>query len=627
MNLRLKLTLLFLLLSMVPVAIVGYLGFDRGRQSLERETRDRLGATSIVKEALFDRWIEAHKDSLRQTALSTSVAELSLTLSNHDLLDAEFVAAQSSLINDHLAPVVERGEAFLELFAIRPGDGVIVASTGPDAAGTLVGEAPFFTEGKGETYVQGADLSPRGKGPSIMIGTPVRAPDSTLAAVLAARIDLANFLSGIVIPGSGLREREKTFLVSDSGFVVTRPGFDEGFAAGLPGDTFATQRCVAGRSGVDIYDNQLGERVIGAYRWMSDWGLCNLTEVSQDVAFAPVNALRNLVVGIGFALALIVTVLGVLFSRTIIGPLNQLVRGTVEIGSGNLAYRMPGWRSRDEIGDLARAFNQMTTNLRSITTSRNQLDKEVAERKRAEAALAIQAEELSRSNRELEQFAYVASHDLQEPLRMVSSYMQLLQRRYKEKLDQDADEFIEFAVDGATRMQALIQDLLALSRVGSMGEPLTPIDPVASFDNATTNLQVAIQESDALVTRGDLPEIMGDETQLVQLFQNLIGNPLKFRSDRQPEIRVDAERKDSEWVFSVRDNGVGFDPKYAERIFGIFQRLHKRSEFPGTGIGLAICQRIVERHAGRIWAESEPGVGSTFYFTMPAIPTGEDGQS
>lgn len=243
--------------------------------------------------------------------------------------------------------------------------------------------------------------------------------------------------------------------------------------------------------------------------------------------------------------------------------------------------------------------------------------RDVTERRNAEERLKQIMAELARSNTELEQFAYVASHDLQEPLRMVASYTQLLARRYKGKLDADADEFIGYAVDGATRMQQLISDLLAYSRVGTKGKQFEPTDCEEIFNRAVANLGMAIEENGAVVTHEPLPTVMADATQMVQLFQNLIGNSIKFHSDERPEVHVRAERNGTEWIFSVRDNGIGIDPKYHERIFAIFQRLHRRDEYPGTGIGLTICKRIVERHKGRIWVESQPGQGATFYFTIP----------
>jgi len=227
--------------------------------------------------------------------------------------------------------------------------------------------------------------------------------------------------------------------------------------------------------------------------------------------------------------------------------------------------------------------------------------------------------ELARSNAELEQFAYIASHDLLEPLRMVSGFTQLLAKRYKGKLDKDANDFISYIVDGATRMQKMIDDLLEYSRVGRRGKPFERTDLEAVLNQTLTNLKVSIEQNNAAVTHDPLPAVMADATQMVQLFQNLISNAIKFRkTDEPPRIRILAERKGDEWIFSVRDNGIGIAPEFMGRLFQVFARGHAASEYPGTGIGLAICKRIVERHGGRIWAESEPGKGSTFYFTIPA---------
>ena len=309
-----------------------------------------------------------------------------------------------------------------------------------------------------------------------------------------------------------------------------------------------------------------GNAVVTGYAWTRgyanfpgfDWLV--LFRLDRDQVYAPIDRLIWMVGGIGLLVILPLTGYGIWVS----------------------------WELGREKNDLVEA--------------RQKLEESVAE--------------LGRSNADLQQFAYVASHDLQEPLRMVSSYTQLIARRYKGKLDADADEFIAFAVDGANRMQRLIQDLLAYSRVNTTGRQFEPTAMETVLKAALSNLTNAVKESQAVITHDPLPAVMGDDKQLAQLFQNLLSNAVKFGGAQPPRIHISAKQTDGEWLFSVRDHGIGLDPQYADRIFVIFQRLHTREEYPGTGIGLAICKKIVERHGGRIWVESELGKGATFYFTL-----------
>ena len=250
---------------------------------------------------------------------------------------------------------------------------------------------------------------------------------------------------------------------------------------------------------------------------------------------------------------------------------------------------------------------------------------DISDYKRAEQ-LARSSEALERSNKELEQFAYVASHDLQEPLRMISSYVQLLKRRYADNLDSNANEFIGYAVDGAERMKILIRDLLAFSRIGTKGEEFKITSTKTILEEIITNLEISIKENNVVITNDPLPDLVVDRTQITQLFQNLISNAIKYRGDESPKIRIEVQDKYNEWLFSFKDNGIGIDPKYADQIFVIFQRLHGKGEYSGTGIGLSIAKRIVERHGGQIWVESEPGKGSAFKFTIPKHKSDEVNQ-
>lgn len=305
----------------------------------------------------------------------------------------------------------------------------------------------------------------------------------------------------------------------------------------------------------------------------------------------------------GLLFAAIAVLAGILFAwfmaRGLTRDISTLVHTAEGIRQGRRDQRAELDRP-DELGQLAADFNLMLDNL--------------TERERR---LQAKTEELSRSNAELERFAYVASHDLQEPLRMVGSYVQLLARRYQGKLDADADDFIHYAVDGATRMQQLINDLLAYSRVGTRGGEILPTDSNRVLDSALFNLGHAIEASGARIEREGLPTLPADASQLTQVLQNLIGNALKFKGEAAPEIHISARDEGEFWRFSVRDNGIGIDPAQSERVFQIFQRLHTREEYPGTGIGLSICKRIVERHGGQIGVLSAPGAGAEFWFTLP----------
>jgi len=277
------------------------------------------------------------------------------------------------------------------------------------------------------------------------------------------------------------------------------------------------------------------------------------------------------------------------------------------------------YRQRTKNGDYRWISNHMSIikDVEGKPLYRNGNIRDVTELKNAEIELNNTLKELKRSNRELEQFAYVASHDLQEPLRMISSFTQLLERKYKDVLDTEALEYINFTVDGAKRMQLLINDLLAFSRVNTKGDKFKEVDLEKVIDEVLFNLEITIEETKAIITKDTLPMICADHGQIVQLFQNILGNALKYRSQETPKIQISAREIDEEWLFSVEDNGIGIEQQYSEQIFQIFRRLHTNDEYEGTGIGLAISKKIIQRHGGRIWVESEIGKCSTFYFTIP----------
>jgi signal transduction histidine kinase len=339
---------------------------------------------------------------------------------------------------------------------------------------------------------------------------------------------------------------------------------------------------------------------------------------TSSARFALVMTAASLLFGI---------ILSVFITRSITTPISEMKKKTRDIASGIFEDNL-NLTSPPEIGELASAFNSMVG---SLADARNQLKgreqelyeanarltQEIAEVKRAKEELRQLAAELERSNTDLQQFAYVASHDLQQPLQVIAGFIELLAKRSKGKLDERANEYIASTIDGVNRMSTLIKGLLEYARVDTQGKTFENTDCASSLGEALSILKKVVEESGARVTYDSLPTLKADAVQLTSLFQNLIGNAIKFRGDSPPEIHVSAVRKGDEQVFSVRDNGIGIDQNSAGKIFEVFKRLPTRKEYEGSGIGLAICKKIVERHGGRIWVESEPAKGSTFYFTIP----------
>ncbi len=325
------------------------------------------------------------------------------------------------------------------------------------------------------------------------------------------------------------------------------------------------------------------------------------------------RAVDTTLIFIAVALLLLIGAIATVLRAAAIGPLTRLAREARQVAAGDFGHEVTTAGPR-EAADLALDVNRM----------RERILSELSAVQAANAALQARARDLERSNSELEQFAYVASHDLQEPLRKVASFCQLLQRRYIGQLDARADQYIEFAVDGAKRMQVLIDDLLAFSRVGRVDREAALISCASALSAARVNLAAEIRKSGAIIETDELPVVRAEFSLITSLFQNLVGNAIKFRGEKPPHITVSVRRLDPFWEFCVADNGIGIEPEYAERIFVIFQRLHDRSSYSGTGIGLAMCRKIVEYYGGKIWLETTAGEGATFCFTLPIPPVDKE---
>lgn len=610
MKLTPKLTLVFILFATALLSVVGVLAYQSGRDSLRLATISELSATAIEKQSALNQWVEDKRKGIILLAVDPSTIE-SVT----DLVAAvpgspEALVAHKRFIAE-IQPRVSEG-VFISVILMDPRSGEVIAATNPEEVGKFQEDREFFIRGRVAPFVQNVYYFITLQGPAMTASAPMMAKDGRLMAVIAGHINLEE-MNDIVQRRSGLHETDDAFLVNTSNLFITQPSLVEDPAVLQIGvHTEAVNRCLSRTSGtIDALDYR-GVPSIVTYRWMPEHELCLIVQLDQSEAYNPARAFGKtmfIISGLGLVVAI---ALAVVLSRTITQPILALQTGAACFGSGQLDTKLPE-TSRDELGVLAREFNMMAATLaekeRLLRANAAELNDRVKER----------TAELARSNAELQQFAYVASHDLQEPLRMVASYTKLLEKRYKGRLDEDADEFINYVVDGATRMQQLINSLLDFSRIGTRTREFVATSCEKVLDEAMTNLAIAIKDSGAVITHDPLPTLMADESQLIQLFQNLIGNAIRFRSEQLPEIHISAERRHNDWLFSVRDNGIGMESQYFERIFIIFQRLHTRAEYSGTGIGLAVCKKIVERLGGRIWVESKPGQGSTFFFNLPVF--------
>ena len=496
--------------------------------------------------------------------------------------DIRVFATDRTLLEGEEAEKTRRLRQYQQLYGYYSWIGTTDAAGHMTAATESVGQSPAGTSrplASFETVKQTRDVhlevasGSNESGPEVIFSAPLDDPGGDFRGAVISRMPLEQFRAILDEEGEAQEEKDAIdwILLDREGVMLLQKSQPIGVPPALSrAQSVSFKRAAEGpeRNGfVEELRERDGNPVVTGfartrgYRDFSGFGWVVLVQLDRTSAYAAINKLVWMVGLIGLLVVAPLTGFGVFASR-------KLVR---------------------ERQDLLLA------------------------RQKLENSLA----ELARSNSDLQQFAYVASHDLQEPLRMVASYTQLLGKRYKGKLDKDADEFIAFAVNGANRMQALIQDLLAFSRVDTQGQHFEPTSVEMLLGYALDNLKGGIEESGAVVTHDPLPTVMADERQVLHLLQNLLSNAIKFRKQDPPLVHISAEKRGREWLFSVRDNGIGIDPQYAERIFVIFQRLHTNAEYPGTGIGLSLCKKIVERHGGRIWMESQLGQGVTFFFTLP----------
>jgi signal transduction histidine kinase len=635
----------------VLLVVVSLFAFQSGRDTIEQHVKSRLVSNNLTKINQLNQWLRNNEETVESTAARPLVRKNVGIFIECMKSGGECASIKKDLEDNHLFSIINGDQDILSLSIIRASDGMIIATTEPSLVGKFRENEPFFFEGKTHTFTENTSYSLSEQEAVMHIGSPIFGLDGKVIAVLAAHVNLDE-MSNFIQIRSGRSATEDTYLVNAFNYFITEPLFGEGYTLKNSIYTDGVLDCLQGNSNTAFYLDYRGTEVIGAYNWMPKQEMCILSEIDLVEAYAPIHALRTRLILIGLGLLAVSVLVAYLITRWIAEPIGQLSIGAQRIGSGDLTARVQ-IKAKNEFRTLADSFNTMASNLEDTLGKNQQLvdelevlnqnlesrveqrtaqlktsqiatlnimqdiKKEVLVRKQAQIELAQQAAKLEQSNKDLQQFAYVASHDLQEPLRMVASYLQLLTRRYADRLDGDALEFINFAVDGAERMKALINDLLDYSRIGTRGQAFEPTDLNQVFGKVRVNLNSLIEENSALVAHDELPVVLADQTQMIQLFQNLVANAIKFHDEKIPQVHISAVEKNGEWLFSVTDNGIGIDPQYFDRIFIIFQRLHSKREYQGTGIGLAVCKRIVDRHGGRIWVESNPGEGASFCFTLP----------
>ena len=627
------------------------IAFYSSRQAILNDTYNLLSSNNINKTNHFTEWIRSQEESNQLFADRPLVREDTAELVDCLQSGGNCSVIEKRLLENHLRPKARIDGDFDDLFIIRASDGMIISGTDSSLIGKYREHTSFFTQGLEGNYSETAEFDVTTGKTAMHSATPIYAPDGEVIAVLTGHLNLEK-MAAIIQQLSEISETEDSYLVNAFNYFLTEPRYGNDYALRRTTFSDGVRDCLAGNTSVAEYTDYRGIPVIGSYRWIPDYQICMVSEKDRAEVFAPIISMRNQFILTGFFLFVASITFGYLLSRRITNPLKELNQAAKEFGGGNLSTRV-AIKNNNEIGVFAGTFNQMAANIEKLQVKNENLVAELTDfnkalearvedrthdlnkarlaaeknlkdlqlemtiRQRAQDDLAQKARELQQSNEDLQQFAYVASHDLQEPLRMVASYLQLLEHRYKEKLDSDAREFINYAVDGAARMKRLINDLLDFSRVGTRATPFEQTDLNHMLGKARANLQVRIEEANVVIISDELPALPVDPPQMVQLFQNLIDNAIKFRAQEPPKVHITAKENEEEWVISVSDNGIGIDPQYFERIFVIFQRLHTQTEYPGTGIGLAITRRIIERHNGRIWVESSPGQGATFRFALP----------
>jgi signal transduction histidine kinase len=622
MRLATKLLLLFGLFSVIPIAVVGYMSYRSGRNTIETTAVNHLVSTNILKKNELSLWMRSGAGLLAILVDNPFFKrELTREMAQHSQGDPGHPAVHKRIIEDYFSPQIGEG-TFFELFIMRAGDGLVLVSTDPKQEGKYFDNQPFFIQGQRGLFIQNVYYSMAIQQMALTISAPIKDGQGSLLAVAAGRVNLST-LSEIMEQRSGLSRTEDTYLVNKFNFFVTEPKFGKGFALKKSIHTYGVEEALTKRSGVGFYGDYRGVPVIGAYDWIPEWELCIITEVDQEEAYAPIYALQRSIALFGLGVAVLAVFSGWLCAVLIVKPVKEVVKGAAEVGRGNLDYKFSSSGS-GEIGELSMAFERMIQELKDTMVSRDLLQVEVAEREQAEDTVRRLNKDLEKRvierTEQLESFSYSVAHDLRAPLRAIDGFSRIVLEDYGPRLDDEGKRLLKVIQSNTQKMGRLIDDLLLFSRTGQ--HPLN-CSEINMTEIATSVVDELMSAGDGKapapeIRLGNLADTVADPGLVKQVWMNLLSNAIKFSRDKEPAvIEVDSRAEGHEQVYRVRDNGVGFDMAYAHKLFRVFHRLHAATEYEGNGIGLALVQRVVSRHGGRVWAEGAVNQGACFYFTLP----------
>lgn len=587
-----KLTFVFVLFAFALVVSLNALIYANVRASLKTATLSELLSTSLEKQSTLNDWVDERQKTTAALASAPYVTAAVAKFNKAEIDSTEARLAYDDLVAN-LLPYVKPQGTFLEVMLLDPETGQVTLSTAAEEVGKFKENQPFFINGKNGSYVQNVYYSITLKAPAMTASAPIYSQDGRLLAVLAARIDM-NELNAFITRYTGLHQSDEAYLVNASNLYITQPRLISDPAVLQRGaHSEAVNRCLEYSSGTISALDYRGVQSLIVYKWLSDRNVCLIVKIDEAEALAPANTLSRTITAVSGLILIVTSVLAYWLARSITQPILILQEGAARFGRGELDHQIEV-RGTDEIGDLAVSMSGMANNLRNSRT------------------------ELENSIKELDAFSYSVSHDLRAPLRAIDGFSQALLRMHAPSLGEAGQHYLKRILTNTQNMSDLIDGLLQLSRLSRQPINLETISTLAIVNQALEELHAeqADRQVDFSIAQ-DLPACQSDAILLKQVYINLLSNALKFtRAREQTRIEVGFLPAGGNPIYFVRDNGAGFDMAFADKLFGAFQRLHSYNEFPGTGIGLAIAQRIIHRHGGRVWAEAQVDRGATFFFTL-----------